>query len=434
MLDKDRLERLFARHAFGIKPGLDATRLLLAELGSPHNGLAVVHIAGTNGKGSVAAMLASIFQTAGFKTALYTSPHLARLNERFQLDGAEIPDAELEPLLAEVERAAEALEQRGAAVPTFFECMTAAAALWYKRKGAQLLVAEVGMGGRLDSTNVLHPVLSVITRIGMDHMEYLGATLEDIAREKAGIIKPAVPLVCGATPPAALAVIRAAAAAQRTPPLLFAPDEVSVLRKSGDLAGQRVAIESQSQSYGAVSMKLAASYQTENIATAVAAAEAFQRAAGIDFGADIIKRGLAATRWTGRFQLISETPQILIDGAHNPDGAAALVKALHDAKAGRRLPFITGMCADKDIDGFFATISATCGRVRTVPLQNPRGAPPLQLAETAKRHGIKTAIPFATLSAALEDAKAEATSEGKPLIICGSLFLVGEILAMENAT
>lgn len=429
MLDKDRLERIFARRAFGIKPGLDATRLLLAELGDPHNGLAIVHIAGTNGKGSVAAMLASIFQTAGFKTGLYTSPHLARLNERFKLDGAEIPDSELEPLLAEVEGAAEALEQRGAAAPTFFECMTAAAALWYKRKSAQLLVAEVGMGGRLDSTNVLNPVLSVITRIGMDHMEHLGATLEEIAREKAGIIKPAVPIVCGAMPPAALAAIRAAAAAAKAPPPVLAPDEVSVLRKSGDLSGQRVAIESQSQSYGTIALKLAASYQTENIATAVSAAEAFQRAAGIDFNADIIKRGLAAARWPGRFQLISETPQILLDGAHNPDGAAALIKALHDAKAGRRLSFITGMCADKDIDGFYAAISPACGRVRTVPLENPRSATPVRLAEAAKRHGINNAVPFDTLAAALEDAKAEAESEGKPIIICGSLFLVGEVLA-----
>ena len=424
MTDIERLERLYARQARGIKPGLGVTRALMAALGNPDAGLPVVHIAGTNGKGSVAAMLSSVLCAAGYRTGLYTSPHLVKFNERFVLDGAEIPDGELNPLLAEVEDAAMSLEKNGGAAPTFFECATAAAALWFKRKNTRILVAETGMGGRLDSTNVFSPVLTVITRIGMDHREYLGDTLEKIAAEKAGIIKPGIPTVCGAMPPEALAVIRRIASEVKAP-VFCSADEVSVVRKSGDLRGQKVAVESQAESYGAINMRLAASYQTENMATAVAALEKLRPPAP----ADAVKRGLAAAEWKGRFQLISENPPVLIDGAHNPDGAAALVRALRDAKAGRRLPFVVGMCADKDVDGFFAAISPLCGSVRTLPLGNPRAESPRALADAARRRGIADAVPFDSLEAALADAKAEAAEAGKPVIVCGSLFLVGECLA-----
>ena len=196
----ERLERLYARRTFGIKPGLDSIRALLRELGDPQKSFRVLHVAGTDGKGSVSTMLASVLRAAGLRAGLYTSPHLVRLSERFRVDGAEIPDDAFFALLDEVEAAAARLVARGAPEPTFFETTTALCALWFAREGVRLAVAEVGMGGRLDATNVFLPAVSVVTRIGMDHMQYLGDTIEAIAREKAGIAKPGVPLVLGAMP------------------------------------------------------------------------------------------------------------------------------------------------------------------------------------------------------------------------------------------
>ena len=184
-----RLERLYARRTFGIKPGLDEIRALLRELGDPQENFRVLHVAGTDGKGSVSTMLASILRAAGLRAGLYTSPHLVRLSERFRIDGAEIPDDAFFPLLDEVEAAAARLVARGLPEPTFFETTTALCALWFAHEGVKLAVAEVGMGGRLDATNAFLPAVAVVTRIGMDHMQYLGDTIEVIAREKAGIAK-----------------------------------------------------------------------------------------------------------------------------------------------------------------------------------------------------------------------------------------------------
>ena len=200
MNDDSRLERLYARRTFGIKPGLDSIRALLRELGDPQESFRVLHVAGTYGKGSVCAMLDSVLRAAGLRTGLYTSPHLVRLSERFRIGGAEISDDAFFSLLDEVEAAAARLVARGAPEPTFFETTTALCALWFARENVKLAVAEVGMGGRLDATNVFLPAVSVATRIGMDHMQYLGDTLEKIALEKAGIAKPGVPLVLGAMP------------------------------------------------------------------------------------------------------------------------------------------------------------------------------------------------------------------------------------------
>ena len=426
MIDKAREGRIFARHAFGIKPGLETTRALLQELGNPERDLRIIHVAGTNGKGSVCEMIASVLEFAGLKTGLYTSPHLVRLNERFQINGVDIADSELDPLLEEVEDAAVRVNAAGNGDATFFECMTALAVLWFKRSGVQIAVTEVGMGGRLDSTNVLLPVVSVITRIGLDHTEYLGETIEKIAFEKAGIIKDGVSVVCGAMPDGAREVVARTARAHGCG-FIPAVEAVGVRRVSGDIRGQKVAIESTGEDYGTVNMKLAASYQLENIATAVAAVEEIERILGIDFGRKTIVKGLASAVWVGRFQCIGDHPDTVVDGAHNPDGAAALVRALHDAKCGKHIRFVVGQCADKDSEGFFRTIAPICGRVWTVPMRNPRAAEPAALAAIARRYGLQ-AEPCGTLVAGLATARADAGESGEPVVICGSLFLVGEVL------
>ncbi len=426
MIDEERVERIFLRRSFGIKPGLDTTRALLAELGHPEDALKIVHVAGTNGKGSVATLVASVLVCSGLKTGLYTSPHLVRLNERFKINGRDIEDEELAPLLEEVEEAAVRVQNSGGGVPTFFECMTTLAVVWFVRNGVAIAVTEVGMGGRLDSTTVLSPLVSVITRIGMDHQEYLGDTLAKIAAEKAGIIKPGVPVVCAAMPDEAMEVVAAKAKAAGSS-LVKSWERMTVGRVSGNLRGQKVSVESSYDDYGTVTMKLAASYQLENIATAVTAIEVLQHVLGIDFGRKTIVKGLSAAEWVGRFQCIGENPDVVLDGAHNPDGAAALVKALSDAKCGKKVRVVVGQCADKDSDGFFKAIASICGRVWTVPLRNPRSATPASLVGYAARYGLE-AIACTSLVEGMAAAKADAIENGTPVVICGSLFLVGEVL------
>ena len=432
MIDDERVGRIFARRSFGIKPGLDTTRALLAELGNPEANLKIVHVAGTNGKGSVSTLVASVLACSGLKTGLYTSPHLVRLNERFKINGVDIEDKELEPLLEEIEDAALRVEKSGGAVPTFFECMTALGVLWFVRSGVHIAVAEVGMGGRLDATNVLSPLVSVITRIGLDHQEYLGDTIALIAAEKAGIIKPGVPVVCATMPEEALAVVAAKAAATGTY-VVKSWERVTVGRISGNLRGQKVSIESSNDDYGTVNLKLAASYQLENVATAVATIEVLQQVLGVDFGRKTLVKGLSSAEWAGRFQCIGEQPDVVLDGAHNPDGAAALVKALTDAKCGKKVRFVVGQCADKDSDGFFKTIAGICGRVWTVPLRNSRSATPQRLIEYATRYGIN-ATACNSIAEGIAAAKADASENATAVVICGSLFLVGEVLERDIAT
>ena len=428
-MDNDsRLRRLFERRTFGIKPGLDSIRALLRELGDPHESFRVLHVAGTDGKGSVCAMLDSVLRAAGLRTGLYTSPHLVRLSERFRIGGAEIPDGAFFPLLDEVEAAAARLAARGLPEPTFFETTTALCALWWAREGVKLAVAEVGMGGRLDATNVFRPAVSVVTRIGMDHMQYLGDTVEKIALEKAGIAKPGVPLVLGAMPDEARAAILARAR-EAGAPAVSAPETVEVVRRGGDLRGQTLSVSSGSADYGRVKMRLAASYQVENAATAVAALEALGRVLGIEWPAETVAVGLGAAELPGRFQLLSGDPPTILDGGHNPCAAEALVGALKAAKAAHGVRLVCGMCADKDPAGWLRALAPVVGNVRTVPLSNERGLAPEKLAAFARGAGLREVETFPTLEAGLAAARADALAAGRPVLVAGSLFLAGDVLA-----
>lgn len=428
MDDASRLERLFARRSFGIKPGLDQIRALLRELGDPQESFRVLHVAGTDGKGSVCAMLDSVLRAAGLRTGLYTSPHLVRLSERFRIGGSEIPDGAFFPLLDEVEAAAGRLVARGLPEPTFFETTTALCALWFAREGVKLAVAEVGMGGRLDATNVFLPAVSVVTRIGLDHMQYLGDTIEKIAFEKAGIAKPGVPLVLGAMPDEARAAVLRRAR-EVGAPACCAPDSVEVVRVRGDLAGQVLSVSSGAADYGRAKMRLAASYQVENAATAVAALEALGRVLGIEWPAKTVAAGLGAAELPGRFQLLSDDPATILDGGHNPCAAEALVAALKAAKAGAGARLVCGMCADKDPAGWLRALAPAVGKVWTVPLSNPRGLPPEKLAQFARGAGLREVRACATLEEGLEAARDDAKAAGRHVLVAGSLFLAGDVLA-----
>lgn len=427
----DRMERLYARRRFGMRPGLDSMRALLGRLGHPEEGLAIVHIAGTNGKGSVSAMVSEILAAGGCRVGRYTSPHLLRFNERIFVDGRPVDDAALQAALDVVERAAVAMEAEGGQPITFFECATAVACIIFQQAGIRLAVMETGLGGRLDATAVMTPLVSVITRIGLDHCEQLGDTIEAIAGEKAGIVKPGRPVVCGTMPDDARDVIRQTAARQRCA-FLNAAEEIGVTRTSMSLEGLTVRITTPARDMGSVHVPLAGIYQVENIATAVAAVETVAQQLDVELSDDAIRTGLARVCWPGRFQLAVKDPPVVVDGAHNPDAAAALVESLRRLKLKRPVGLVAGLCADKDAGAFVRLMAPVAARAWAVPVPSARTLPAVETAALMRAAGIKE-VAVSEVSDALKAAQSWAREAGGLVLVCGSLFLAGEALALLDA-
>jgi dihydrofolate synthase/folylpolyglutamate synthase len=430
-VDDAVLQRLFARRRFGMRPGLETTRALLSRLGDPQDALAAIHVAGTNGKGSVAAMVAAVLAAAGLRAGRYTSPHLLRFHERFLLDGSPPADDALADALAEVEAAAAAVAGEGGQPATFFECATAAAFLLFRRAGLRLAVIETGLGGRFDATNVLTPLVSVVTRIGLDHREQLGDTLAAIAGEKAGIVKPGRPVVCGAMPEEARQVVRAAAAACRAP-FVDAAETIAVAPVSAGLDGLVARVTTPDRDLGKLRVPLAGAFQAENLATAAAALEAAAGAAGLPLPDEAFRDGLARVCWPGRFQLAVREPPVIVDGAHNPDAAAALREALRRARVRQPVALVAGLCADKDTSAFLHTLASAVRRAWAVPVPSPRTLPAADTARLMRSAGIG-AVEAAELPTALAAARAWAAAEGGAVLVCGSLFLAGRSLELLGA-
>ena len=426
------LDRLYARRRFGMRPGLDRMQALLARLGHPEREWVAIHVAGTNGKGSVVAMVASILQQAGFgRVGRYTSPHLLCFNERICIDGAPIADEALLPLLEAVEAAADAVAAAEGVEPTFFECATAAAFEHYRREGVRIAVIETGLGGRLDATNVLLPVVSVITRIGLEHCEVLGRTLDAVAGEKAGIIKPGRPVVAAAMDSLALDRI-AAVAREQNARLIRADQAVSVAVRRQGLDGLQADIATEQRGLGLVHLPLAGTFQAENLAVAVAAVETFARAAGLDIADAAFKQGLAAVCWPGRFHLVRRAPRVLVDGAHNPDAARRLREALRHARVKGPVALVAGFCDDKDVDGILKILAGCARRGWAVLTPSARSLPAATTAAAMGRAGLP-AEASPSLEAALAAAEAWARGEGGLVVVCGSLFLAGAALRHYDA-
>ncbi|HEU5393970.1 MAG TPA: folylpolyglutamate synthase/dihydrofolate synthase family protein, partial [Candidatus Methylomirabilis sp.] len=344
----DALQYLYGLQRLGIKLGLENIRRLLQVLGSPERAFRAVHVGGTNGKGSTAAMLAAVLQAAGFRVGLYTSPHLLDFSERIRVNGEPIgPDA-VAPLAAEVRAAVEAAFAHAPddlpSHPTFFEVTTALAFLHFARLGVEWAVVEVGLGGRYDATNVLAPDLTVITNVAVEHQDLLGESLEAIAAEKAGIVKPGIPLVTAAAEPA-LAVLRRACEERRAP-LLHVPGAYSWLREAPLPDGQVFSLRGPGTDRGSLRISLLGRHQLVNAATAVAAVEAL-REGGLPLPEGAIREGLAAARWPARLQVVGDRPRLLVDGAHNPAACRAVRDFLEGEAPGRRL-LVFGALKDKD--------------------------------------------------------------------------------------
>jgi len=399
----DSLDALFALERFGIRPGLDTIRLLVRAMGDPQSSYRTVIVAGTNGKGSVVAMADTALRAAGHRVGRYTSPHLQVLAERFVVDGAAIPERELRREAARLHKQVDRLRADGRLQhqPTFFEATTAIALSWFRRAGVHLALLEVGLGGRLDATNIVTPLASVITNIGLDHTRWLGETHATIAAEKAGIIKPGIPALTAAAQPEALAVIRAEAARQGAELI-----ELGQAESTADLP-------------------LLGRHQQTNASLAKAVVGRLQGELPVPPGA--IRAGLAKVHWPGRLQVIRRGEQtVLLDGAHNAEGAAMLRQALADGFSADSPVFILGMVDEKDGAGFCAELATLAKRIVLSPVSSARSAKPDGFVVACQAANPAAAIEVAeSLGQALEWCAAEPF-----VVVAGSFYLVGE--AMER--
>lgn len=424
-------QNLADRRRFGMKPGLDAIRALLDRLGNPEREVAAIHIAGTNGKGAVAALCESVLRAAGYPVARYTSPHLIRVNERFLINGVAADDAALESAAQEVEAVVSAVEKELGVEVTFFECLTAVAFVLFHRAGVKLVVLETGLGGRLDATNVVTPLVSVITRIGLDHCDWLGDTVEKIAGEKAGIIKPGRPVVCAAMPEEARAVV-ASAAAQRQSLFVDAAEAVSVAVTQSGLGGQTLKITTQDRALPPVRLPLAGAFQVENVCAAVAALEALTEL-GLPLSDAAFVQGLEGVCWPGRFQLASKEPPVIVDGAHNPEGARALRQALKSCKVKAPVGLVAGFCGDKDALSYLRVLAPIVKRAWGVATPNPRSLSAGQTVGMMHMAGIDEADACERVEEALDVAREWARQADGVVVVCGSLFLAGAALVALDA-
>ena len=425
---EESLSWLYARQRLGIKLGLGKVERLLSTVGDPQDAFKSIHVAGTNGKGSVTRMLAEVLRRAGVRTGATTSPHLVAFTERIEVDGAEIPRDDVARLLDALRPHVDALEQ-GGEPPTFFEVVTALAFLHFRDAGVEWAVVETGMGGRLDATNVLQPRLTIVTNVDLDHQEHLGKTVAEIAYEKAGIMKPGVPCVTAARGEALL-VLKAQSHALQVPMSIVgedyrvvpAPQGLSLLRPTGESHFE---------------LALAGRHQHENAAVVVAAVEALRRQ-GLAISAAALRDGLRTTRHPGRLQLFTvpaaallpEAPpgsvEVLVDGAHNPAGAYALRNHVRDlgwVEAGFDL--VVGFCADKDWEEMLEQWAPAARRVWAVPVRNPRSLDPSHIAEAVE----PMAVPVQAGSDASWALAAAADAGARRVLVAGSLFLAGEAVA-----
>ena len=422
----EKIAALCERRRFGMKPGLERMEALMGFMGHPERELAAVHVAGTNGKGSVTAIVASVLQEAGLgPVGRYTSPHLVYFNERICINGEPVADAVLDKALDAVEAAVRRVEsETDAGTPTFFECATALAFETFREQGVRLAAIETGLGGRLDATNVILPLVSAITCIGLEHCEYLGDTLGKIAAEKAGILKPGRPAVLGASMhPEARAVIEEVAARVGAP--IVDPGVIVTPGRARKSGAATVSFEDNIRTVSAIPFPLGGAYQLENLATAVAALEALASVSGLPLPDDAFARGIAKVTWPCRFQTVRETPPVIVDGAHNPNAATALRDSLRKLRPARPLALVAGFCDDKDCVAALKILRPAFARAFATVTPSPRTLSADALAAKLREAGWRDLAAVPAWRDAIAAALDWATRENGGVVICGSLFLAG---------
>lgn len=416
MTYEEALDYIHAVSWRGSRPGLERIRELLAALGDPQKDLRFVHVAGTNGKGSVSAMTASVLEAAGYHTGLFISPYIKHFTERICLDGNPIPERELADFTSRVRPFADAM----ADPPTEFELITAIGFLYFKEKKCDLVVLEVGMGGRLDATNVIEdPLLTVITGVALDHTAVLGDTVEKIAAEKAGIIKPGVPVVWGGTCVSARAVIEEKARENGAPFVAAADTPATDIVST--ISGTSLSLGTHENVY----IPLLGLYQPQNLSTVLTAVDLL-RERGLDIPESAVHAGLMHVRWPGRFEKLCDNPLIISDGAHNPEGVAAAARSIAHYFPEGKVLLLSAVMADKDHAAMARTLAPLAAAVFTVTPQNPRALPAAEWAAEFCALGVD-ATPYDSVDAAVAAAVAAAKESGRPLVSLGSLYMYAEV-------
>ena len=400
------------------KPGLERITALCEALGNPQNKLRFIHVAGTNGKGSTSSMLASILQSAGYRTGLYTSPYIRTFCERIRVDGENIPKEELAALTERIRPIADAMEDK----PTEFELITALAFEYFYQSKCDVVVLEVGLGGRLDSTNVIeNTALSIITGIDFDHTALLGNTIEEIANEKAGIIKANRPVLFGGSRGAAYDTVEQVALEKNAP--FCAVDRSSYLQKNATLEGTTFDY----LHYTDMHLPLLGAYQPYN-ATLVLTAIELLKEQGFQIDDTAVRKGLERVRWPARFELLSRDPIIIYDGGHNPEGVRAAVASVKAYFGEQRVNLLSGVMADKDRGEMIETMKPIIARAFTVTPNNPRSLAAADYAAQLTSYGIE-ASSYASVAEGVRAAIESSKQEGIPLVCLGSLYLYEEVEA-----
>jgi len=465
------LEFIHGLNRFGTKLGLENITHLLDILGNPHHGVRIIHVAGTNGKGSTCAMIDSILREAGYKVGLYTSPYLEVFNERIKVNGKNIPDEDIARLTQKVQDAIAVMQQKDLGYPTEFEVVTAVGFLYFREQAVDFIVLEVGMGGRLDATNVAEPLVSVITPVSFDHQQYLGNTLADISREKCGIIKAGVPVVTAPQEPEAMRVIEDTCAVRGcalTTVLNGRPDmegieddqtfaeRKTVSENTEDMAatyvtsrmgaipaksfinyesvqnnldGQVFNIDTQKYHYQNLKVKLLGNHQLANAATAVGAIEALD-VSGIKISKQAIYSGLENARWPGRLEIMRENPAVIIDGAHNIAGIRTLKEAILKYFPQKRKILVLGILKDKDYKDMIEEIVPLADTVIATAPDNPRALSAEELAMAIK-HNIEATGNKKTQIHVKNDIRGAAAlsldiaAPEDLIVFAGSLYMIG---------
>jgi dihydrofolate synthase/folylpolyglutamate synthase len=410
----DVLDKLYARRRFGIRPGVDRVGVLLSRLGHPEQKFRTIHVVGTNGKGSTSAFLSAIIRTAGFRTGQFSSPHLVRFTERFRINGTEYPAEKLATVLTTVLAAAPA-------EATFFEITTALAAYIFAEEQVEFAVMEAGMGGRSDATAAFSGELTVVTPISLDHTDYLGSTLEAIAQEKAGIICSGTRVVSAAQDELVHQVIANQCLSAGATLAVCGTDFSATWQVNGLLNYHGIATTLTDIAPG-----IGGRYQAGNAAVALAAAETLG-SLGVAISSSSCREGVTHANWPGRMELIPGSPRLLLDGAHNPAGAEALAAALSDYPRARLL-LVTGICDDKDLTGIYTPLLPYLSAVYAVKPAVERALPAEQAAAFFRGHGV-VASAYDSVAAGLAAASKAAAADDL-LLVCGSLFVVGEVKAL----
>lgn len=418
------IDRIHEFNRFGMVLGLDRMEELLRRLGNPQDDLKVIHVAGTNGKGSVSKYLEEGLSACGYKMGLYTSPYIETFNERIRYDGADISDEDLEYYGQKVVSAAEAMVADGLDSPTEFEVVTAIAFLYFADRQADITILEVGLGGIGDSTNVVKsPLASVITSISYDHMAQLGSSLAEIAVNKAGIIKTGCPVIANVPQRDAAKIIARKAYAMGS--RLYDISGIRAAVSDETPFSQKVSMELYEKSYSDVEISMVGRHQAENLKTALATLEILRKSGAVKLDREALYEGLKRARQPGRFEVISEDPLVIIDGAHNEAGAQALQETMAQHFAGKKILLVAGILADKEIDSIVKFLTKITDHIIVTEPDNPRKLAAEKLAEHVADFGVAAEV-VSDVEAAVHRAK-ELADDYDVILFAGSLYLIGDV-------